>query len=137
MNLLDTDTLTLLMAGQERLLRNVEKANGVAISIVTRIEILRGRFDTVLKAADSTELLRAQHWLRRNEEFMSDLDLVFFDTRAGAEFDKLRKNSKVKRIGRADLLIASIALASGATLVTRNVKHFRLVPNLKLENWAD
>jgi len=35
------------------------------------------------------------------------------------------------------LLIASIALANDALLVTRNLRHFRQVPNLRLENWAD
>jgi predicted nucleic acid-binding protein len=32
----------------------------------------------------------------------------------------------------ADLLIASIALANHATLVTRNLKDFQRIPNLKL-----
>jgi tRNA(fMet)-specific endonuclease VapC len=40
-------------------------------------------------------------------------------------------------IGRADLLIASIALSRQATLVTRNLRHFRLIPGLRVENWAD
>ena len=38
---------------------------------------------------------------------------------------------------RADLLIAIIALANHGTLVTRNLKDFRLVPGLQVENWAD
>ena len=36
-----------------------------------------------------------------------------------------------------DLLIASIALAQRATLVTRNLRHFRQIPALNVENWAD
>ena len=56
---------------------------------------------------------------------------------AAAAFDNLRQNKKLKKIGRADLLIASIALARNATVVSRNLKHFQLVPGLKVENWAD
>jgi tRNA(fMet)-specific endonuclease VapC len=33
--------------------------------------------------------------------------------------------------------IASFALANDVTLVTRNLKHFRQVPGLKVENWVD
>jgi tRNA(fMet)-specific endonuclease VapC len=43
----------------------------------------------------------------------------------------------LRNIGCGDLLIASIALANRATLVTRNRKDFRKLPNLGLENWAD
>jgi len=43
----------------------------------------------------------------------------------------------LRKIGRADLLIASIALASSATLATRNLKDFAFVPGLRTENWAD
>jgi tRNA(fMet)-specific endonuclease VapC len=43
----------------------------------------------------------------------------------------------LKKIGRADLLIASIARANKAILVTRNLKDFRQVPGLQVENWAD
>ena len=63
--------------------------------------------------------------------------VIPFDARSAAEFDRLRQIKNLKRIGRADLLIASIALAQRATLVTRNLRHFRQIPGLNLENWAD
>ena len=53
------------------------------------------------------------------------------------EFDTLRANRKLRRIGRNDLLIASIVRARRATLVTRNRRHFHQVPGLRVENWAD
>jgi predicted nucleic acid-binding protein len=34
-----------------------------------------------------------------------------------------------------DLKIASIALASGATLLTRNTKDFAGVPGLRIDDW--
>jgi tRNA(fMet)-specific endonuclease VapC len=49
----------------------------------------------------------------------------------------LRQDRKLKKIGRRDLLIACIALAHRAKVVTRNLKHFRQVPGLLVENWAD
>jgi tRNA(fMet)-specific endonuclease VapC len=38
-------------------------------------------------------------------------------------------------IGIEDIMIASIALCNGLTLVTGNTKHFSRIPNLKIENW--
>ena len=36
-----------------------------------------------------------------------------------------------------DALIAATAIAGDLTLVTRNTRHFELVPQLELENWVD
>jgi tRNA(fMet)-specific endonuclease VapC len=38
-------------------------------------------------------------------------------------------------IGIEDIMIASIALANGLTVVTSNIKHFARVPDLNTENW--
>jgi tRNA(fMet)-specific endonuclease VapC len=56
---------------------------------------------------------------------------------AARESSRLIQNKKLKKIGRADLLIAALTLARQVTLVTRNVKDFRQVPRLRVENWAD
>ncbi|MBM3978972.1 MAG: type II toxin-antitoxin system VapC family toxin [Planctomycetes bacterium] len=50
--------------------------------------------------------------------------------------DQLRTDKKLRKVGLADVLIASIAIAHRATLVTRNTKDYAHVPNLKLDNWA-
>ncbi len=138
MILLDTDTVSLLAGGHSKVTQRARTAvDTVATTVVTRFEILRGRFDFLLKAADGTQLERAQHWLDQSEADLRKLPVVTVDARSAAEFDKLRKQKKLKKIGRRDLLIGCIALAHNATLVTRNLKHFRQIPNLHVENWAD
>lgn len=139
MHLLDTDTLSRLHAGDVRVQRHRDRFDPaeVATTIITRIEIVRGRFDFVLKAADSAQMRLAQGWLQHSEELLGRIPIVVFDDSALAEFDKLRQDKKLKKIGRADLLIACIALANRATLVTRNVKHFSQVSGLRIENWLD
>ncbi len=139
MHILDTDTLSRLHAGDARVQEHKERFDPaeVVTTVITRIEILRGRFDFVLKATDGGQLRRDQDWLRRSEELLSRIAIVPLDARAADQFDNLRQNKKLKKIGRADLLIVAVTLAHGATLVTRNVKHFRQVPGLQVENWAD
>lgn len=39
-------------------------------------------------------------------------------------------------IGNNDLWIAAHALALGAMLVTNNIKEFRRIPHLKIDNWV-
>jgi tRNA(fMet)-specific endonuclease VapC len=138
MNLLDSDTLTLFAAGHPRVVERVLAATDtVATTVISRIEILRGRFDFVMKAADGQQLQRAQRWLDRSDADLRKLVIVPIDEGAASQFDHLRIHKQLRKIGRADLLIACIAVAKGATLVSRNLKDFRLVPNLRVENWAD
>jgi tRNA(fMet)-specific endonuclease VapC len=131
--------LTLAHAGHARVsdqFRRVDP-NEVAITVITRIEILQGRFAAVLKASHGEQLVRAQEFLERSKHRLGVLEIIPVGVAAAAEFDRLLQNKKLKKIGRGDLLIASIALAHRATLVTRNVKDFRLIRGLQVENWAD
>ena len=138
MILLDTDTFTLLGRKHPKVIARLEAAEGdVAITIITRIEALKGRIAFLIQAADGKEVRRAQEWLQRTETDLTRLPIVLFDDAAAAAFDRLLGTRGLKKIGRGDLLIASIALANRATLVTRNLKDFRHVPGLQLENWAD
>jgi len=138
MIVLDTDALTFLAANHPGIKgRLAQVAESVAITVVTRIEVLQGRFSFLLKAADGEELQRAQAVLERADRFLASFQILPVTQAAADVFDTLRENKKLKKIGRADLLIACIVLAEKARLVTRNLKHFSLVPGLTAENWID
>jgi tRNA(fMet)-specific endonuclease VapC len=138
MFLLDTDTLSLLLRGHPRVTERVAQATEeVATTLITRIEILQGRFDFVLKAENSEKLLQAQQRLRESENDLNRFTVVSIGPTAAQEFDQPRTNKGLKTIGRADLLIAATALAARATLVTRNRKDFGRVPGLVIVNWVD
>jgi tRNA(fMet)-specific endonuclease VapC len=139
MYILDSDTLTHLHAGHPRVIKALQKLEDpeVVTTIVTKIELLRGRFEFLLKADDSTKLLKAQQLLLRTEELLSQINILALDETTVNQFDYLRNNRSLRKIGRADLLIASMALAKRATLVTRNLSHFKKVPGLKAVNWVD
>jgi tRNA(fMet)-specific endonuclease VapC len=138
MHLLDTNILTALYLGNPKVLTALGKLEDsqVAITIVTKVELLRGRIEYLLKA-ERGAVLRAQALLWETEQRLNRIEIISFDADAIAQFDILAINSSLRKSGRADLLIASIALARRATLVTRNLKDFQRIPNLQIVNWLD
>src|SRR6516162_8916628 len=101
MKILDTDTLTLFFAGHQRVVERFQKeTDEVAITIISRIEALQGRFAMVLKAADGAELLRAQQWLDKTVNDLAAIPkVVAIDQAAADEFDRLRQNRKLRKLG--------------------------------------
>ncbi len=64
--------------------------------------------------------------------------VVVFDVRAAhlaAQLAAERKN-RGRPVDMRDTLIAGIALARGATLATRNTRHFEDLPILVIKPWA-
>ena len=137
MFVLDTDTLSHFLRSRGRVVERIEQAREeVVITLISQIEVLQGRFASVLKAEDGEKLLQAQQRLEDTERDLKRFTILPVAP-AAVEFDRLRQNKKLKKIGRGDLLIAAVTLAHRARLVTRNVKDFRQVPGLLVENWID
>jgi tRNA(fMet)-specific endonuclease VapC len=72
------------------------------------------------------------------ERFLLPLEVIPFDAEAGRQYGRVR--TELKRvgcpIGPNDLLIASHALALGATVVTNNVREFSRITGLRVEQWG-
>lgn len=71
-------------------------------------------------------------------QFCAPLELLSFDEGAASVYGVVRADleSSGFQVGPLDTLIAAHALALKATLVTDNVREFRHVKGLKVENWA-
>jgi tRNA(fMet)-specific endonuclease VapC len=67
----------------------------------------------------------------------SALVVLPFDEPAAEVYGALRASLEADgtRLAEPDLRIASIALAREVILVTGNVRHFRRVPGLEIEDW--
>ena len=139
MILLDTDTLTHFAHGNDNVRRAIERSGSeqLGITLITRYEMLRGRAESLLKAADEEQLHRAAGRFTQAESLVSAFVTVGFDEKSIILFGQLRRQKSLNKMGRADMLIACITLAQGALLVTRNTRDFAGVVGLKLENWVD
>jgi len=62
-----------------------------------------------------------------------------FDYQSSFFYGKTRGTLEKKRIfvDQSDLRIASVALTCKMTVITRNIRDFSKIPNLKIENWID
>lgn len=141
MRLLDSDIATLIYYGRNAAVvdryESLSSTEHIALALITKAEILRGRLESLLKAATSAEWMTAQTRLKATESWLSGFETIDISEAAAAHFDRLSAQKKFRKLGRADLLVACIALAVDAVLVSRNLKDFQSIPNLKLENWAD
>jgi tRNA(fMet)-specific endonuclease VapC len=139
MHLLDTNILTALHNAHPKVLQAMAKVDDpiVATTIVTKAEMLRGRIEYLLKADQPEILLRAQTRYTETERLLQEIQIIPFDAKSIEQFQTLCSQSRFRKVGRGDLLIASISLAHRATLVTRNLKDFDRIPNLKIVNWFD
>ncbi len=80
---------------------------------------------------------RSSENLEKLMEFRQFVDIADFDERSADYYSKIRFSlrKKGRPIGEADMLIAAIALADNAILVTDNTRHFENIDDLSLENW--
>src|SRR5437879_3760486 len=129
---LDTDTLTLWLRGQATVVRRVE-ANApedLATTIITVEEVLSGWYQMIRQARDDDKLVRAYQWLQQSVEFFAQIRILPFATSAVQRYHELRQRHRM--IGANDLRIAAVVLETGATLVWRNLVHFRPIAGLRV-----
>lgn len=128
--LLDTNAIIHAQRGEppgfgQRLART--SPDDVVISAVTIAELWHG----AAKHPDPERKRRL--WLRVLEPFV----VLPFDRAAAEVHGDLRYELRHSPIGERDLLLASIGLARGLTLVTANLREFRRVPGLNVEDWGE
>jgi tRNA(fMet)-specific endonuclease VapC len=114
-----------------------ERLDGVtepfATTIISVEEMMRGWMAAVRRIHDPRGQISAYAKLRQLFRFFATWHVLDWNEGAADEYESL-KTARV-RAGTMDLKIASIALANGATLLTRNTRDFQKVPGLQIENW--
>jgi tRNA(fMet)-specific endonuclease VapC len=136
MFVLDTDHVSLFQRNDPHVSARVlaTQPQELATTVITVEEQLRGRLDRVRRARSDVEVVRAYHNLLATFLYFRTITIIGFDEQAQRIFRRLRVQGI--RVGTHDLRIAATALSRGATLVTRNVHDFAMIPSLNIENWS-
>lgn len=122
--------------GQLLLQRFLQNETDVFTTIITAQEVTEGWSAFIRKQkAGSAKQIHGYQQFHHSLEMLMELSMLNFDSQAAAIFTGLRKT--LPQAGTQDLKIASICLAHNATLLTRNIKDFKNVPDLRIENWLD
>jgi tRNA(fMet)-specific endonuclease VapC len=139
MLILDTDHLSALDRGGPvglSLQRQLDPRHAeVCTTIVSVSEQLRGLLAQVASARGEDQLIDRYGRLARRLDQLTEFRIMPWSKEAATVQQQLRR-SKL-RLGTMDLRIACIVLANNATLLSRNLRDFNKVPNLRVENWLD
>ena len=137
MLVLDTDHLVELDRGSARgaaLQQKLEDAGDeVATTIISAEEQFRGWLAQIHRQRDPHEQIATYQRLQRRMAFFAAWHVLPWDTETADIFAGLRRQRI--RIGTMDLKIASIVLAHNAILLSRNLRDFHQVPDLRVEDW--
>jgi tRNA(fMet)-specific endonuclease VapC len=130
--MLDTNIASYLMHGgyphlEQRLRR--ERVDAVCISAITRAELRYG-VARPLPAATRLE--------REVERFLQGIVVLPWDAAAADAYGPVRATLEHagQPIGALDTQIAAHALIADLTLITHNVREFRRVAGLRIQDWT-
>jgi len=129
--MLDTNICIYIIKNKPPIVREKFKkfrVGELCISTITVSELMYGAFKSKFVEKN----------LKAINDFLIPFDIVEYDYMASIEYGKIRANleKKGRVIGNMDMQIAGHALALNLTLVTNNIKEFKRVDGLILENWV-
>ncbi len=123
---LDTNVLIGLLRNDGNtvsLIKNLEKSNKITTTVINNFELWKGFYRTK-SIKDEKAIL----------ELLNIIFLLEFDEKASRKaaeiFEHLRKKGKI--VDALDVMIASIVITNGESLLTFNKKHFENIPGIKL-----
>ena len=139
--ILDTDVFTLaeLPDSPEYLqlharVLQLSDEDAIVTTIITYEEQTRGWLAFAAKSRGMPHQIKAYARLKKHLRIYLDFEVVDFDAAAAREFERLR--SLKLQVGSSDLKIAAIAISQNAVLLSRNLRDFKKIPGLRVEDWT-
>ncbi|NOX17978.1 MAG: type II toxin-antitoxin system VapC family toxin [Chlorobi bacterium] len=128
--LLDTNICIYIFKGMFNLDKKLSEIglSNFAISEITYAELIYGAEKSEQKAKNFALI----------EEFSNQIPIlpIFNGIKVFAK-EKVKLQKSGRTISDFDLLIGATAIANNMIMVTRNIKEFNRMENIKLENWVE
>lgn len=128
---LDTNTCIYFLNGKHESIRDkliITSPNEIAIPSIVKAELLLGAYKSKNRK-ENTEKVR---------QFLEPFEVIGFDDLMTYVYADIRykteKNGDI--VGPNDLFIASIVKFHDGILVTNNVKEFKRIEGLTIQNWV-
>jgi len=131
MPILDTDILI-------SFLRNKKKAVNMMSSLIKSKIILKTTIINVGELYTGAYLSsQVAKDINSIEKLLEKFEILEYTKEDSRVFGQIQANliKTGNKIGKMDTIIGSIALNRDKVLITRNVKHFEMIPRLKIKNW--
>ncbi len=128
--LLDTNICIHFFKGQFGLIEKMRNIgfHNFAISEITLAELIYGA-EKSQRRIDNLKVI---------ESFTEKISIIpIFDCIKIYGKEKARLSKKGTIIGDLDLFIGATAIANNMIMVTRNVREFERIENIRIENWID
>lgn len=125
MYLIDTDICIQFMRNEKKVVDFIAKLDNLNISISTLAELFFGIYN-------SKNLEKHKKTLAN---FLSNISILNVDFSIANNFGKIKSKLKNKGtlVGDFDILNAAFALIYDFTLITRNIKHYKNIEEIKIK----
>jgi tRNA(fMet)-specific endonuclease VapC len=132
----DTDIMTLLRRGHSRVCQNVASlpTTDLAVTVLTIEEQLSGWYRLLRTVMRPAQVARAFQELAEAVQFFGSWQILPYSVPAIACYDRLQ--ALKSHVRKTDLRIAAVTLEHSGILVTGNLRDFRRIPNLVVEDWT-
>jgi tRNA(fMet)-specific endonuclease VapC len=129
--LLDTNIVSYWMRGNDEIIQKIaeKSTSDLSISLITYAEICYGIEKSAHRKKERKEKLNS---------IVTLIDIIQMDIQAAHHYANIRVylENLGTVISERDLQIASTAQSNGLKLVTHNVKEFKRIPDLSVEDWC-
>lgn len=128
--LLDTCVISDFVKGNNRVIQKIKSEQPVdlAVSAVTVMELYYGLKLNSQRAIKISPIIKA---------LLQTINIIAYDSQCAEETARIRAELKVlgTPIGPYDIMIAGTAIEHRMIMVTANIKEFKRINSLIIENW--